>query len=88
MPDDWLSRHIARRLAEIRLERGLTIRQLSEMTGIPASSYHRIESGAPLVRPETLYLILSALQSRIGDVWPDRRPEIRHRRDLWSPDND
>lgn len=87
-------RTIARtRLAEARLERGLTQREVAAFTGIPLSSYRRLERGGNL-NPPLRWLVncqLALALDTLGDVmeeewfdWlqlsasaPDRPPDPR-----------
>lgn len=54
-PDDEVLRDVGQRLRTLRLERGLTLDELSEQTGISTSTISRLETGK---RSPTLQLLL------------------------------
>lgn len=56
---------IGRQLAELRRERGLTVRQLSSASGINPSNLSRLENGKYNAGIDTVNRICEALQASI-----------------------
>lgn len=64
---------IGRRIAEIRAERGLSIRDLEALTGVQNSHISRIEAGRYSVGFDILQLIAEALGYNIDFVKPSKK---------------
>ena len=59
---------IGKRMAEIRLEKGLSIRQLAELSGVNFANIHKIENGKYNVSIDILGKICDALGCKIDLV--------------------
>jgi transcriptional regulator with XRE-family HTH domain len=62
-------RSLGTRLREIRIQRSLTQRHISERSGLPSSQISRIENGYRLPSLETLERITDALQVPLCDLF-------------------
>jgi ribosome-binding protein aMBF1 (putative translation factor) len=63
--EGWLFASIADQVAERRLERGLSQRELAELTGTTQSAIARLETGGRPPRIDTLLRIASALDCEL-----------------------
>jgi len=61
---------IRRKLKQLRLAGGLTLRAAARRAGIPVSSYSQMESGYYRVHTDFLFRMLGALEADISEVWP------------------
>jgi transcriptional regulator with XRE-family HTH domain len=61
------------RVRELRRERGLTIRQLAEMSGVSYATIVHLENGDTTPRPSTLEKLASALDVPLREI--TRSPE-------------
>ena len=66
--------HIARNVARLRLDRGLTQENLAERAGISRIALGRIERGAVVPRARSLAALGRALQVPVGDLMSPVRP--------------
>lgn len=62
---------IGRQLAELRQKKGLTIRQLSELSGITNPHINRIENGKYSVGLDTLATLCKALGCKVNIIEVD-----------------
>jgi transcriptional regulator with XRE-family HTH domain len=62
-------RSLGTKLREIRIQKSLTQRKVSERSGLPSSQISRIESGYRLPSLETLERITAALQVPVYDLF-------------------
>lgn len=60
--------YIGKRVAEIRQAKGLSIRQLAELSGVNFANIHKIENGKYNVSVDILGKICEALECRIEIV--------------------
>ena len=67
---DPVSRYIAQRLRQIRMERGMPVKEAAERSGVAASSYSCLENGFYKIHSDNLFRILNALGAGIEEVWP------------------
>ncbi len=69
------------RLAELRERRALTLRELSEMSGVAADTINQIELGHRKARPSTLRKVAKTLDVEVADFFrePDTRLHKRNR---------
>ena len=67
-PEDII-RHVARRMAELREQAGLTQAAVAERTGMTATNYQRIEHGQQNVTVEMMVRIANALGVRTADFF-------------------
>lgn len=67
-PDEVLLRDVGPRLRELRLERGLTLDELSAQTGISPSTVSRLETGKRKPTLELLLLISRAYHVSLDDL--------------------
>lgn len=63
-------RALGDRISALRMERNLTQEQAVELTGIPRSTYQRIERGQMDVRFSQLLAIARAYRVRVADFAP------------------
>lgn len=56
---------IGRRLAEIRIEKGITVRELAALSGVTYQNINKIEKGRYSVGIDVLHKIVSALGKRV-----------------------
>jgi transcriptional regulator with XRE-family HTH domain len=61
------------RLAELREQRALTLRELSAMSGVAADTINQIELGHRKARPSTLRKLAKALDVEVTDLF--REPD-------------
>lgn len=59
---------IGKEIARLRKEKGLTIRELAEKTGVVFSAFPNIESGKTDIRIGTLERIANGLGVRVSDI--------------------
>lgn len=59
---------VGKEIARLRKERGMTIRELSDKTGITYSSLPNIESGNTDIRIGTLEKIAKGLRIKVSDI--------------------
>lgn len=59
------------RLAEFREERGLTLRELSKMSGVSPDTINQIELGHRKARPSTLRKLAKSLDVKVEDFFKD-----------------
>jgi transcriptional regulator with XRE-family HTH domain len=62
---------VASRLAEMREQRALTLRELSEMSGVAADTINQIELGHRKARPSTLRKLASALEIDVREFYAE-----------------
>src|SRR5919112_5016956 len=60
------------RLAELRERRALTLRELSEMSGVAADTINQIELGHRKPRPSTLRKLARALEVDVEELMPPK----------------
>jgi transcriptional regulator with XRE-family HTH domain len=65
---------VAERLAELRERRALTLRELSDMSGVAADTINQIELGHRKARPSTLRKLAKALNVEVSDFF--REPAV------------
>ncbi|CAN5527669.1 hypothetical protein BH24ACT22_BH24ACT22_22390 [soil metagenome] len=65
------------RLAELREKRGLTLRELSRMSGVSPDTINQIELGHRRPRPSTLRKLARALEIDIEDFFEDEELTTR-----------
>jgi len=65
---------VAERLAELRERRALTLRELSDMSGIAADTINQIELGHRKARPSTLRKLAKALNVEVSEFF--REPAV------------
>jgi transcriptional regulator with XRE-family HTH domain len=65
---------VAERLAELRERRALTLRELSDMSGVAADTINQIELGHRKARPSTLRKLANALNVEVSDFF--REPAV------------
>jgi transcriptional regulator with XRE-family HTH domain len=65
---------VAERLAELRERRALTLRELSDMSGVAADTINQIELGHRKARPSTLRKLAKALNVKVSDFF--REPAV------------
>jgi transcriptional regulator with XRE-family HTH domain len=65
------------RLAELRERRGLTLRELSKMSGVSPDTINQIELGHRKARPSTLRKLARALEVDIKDFFEDEELTAR-----------
>jgi transcriptional regulator with XRE-family HTH domain len=65
---------VAERLAELRERRALTLRELSDMSGVAADTINQIELGHRKARPSTLRKLAKALNVEVSDFF--REPAL------------
>lgn len=63
-----MRKYIGRRIAEIRQAKGLSIRQLADMSGVNFANIYKIENGKYNVSIDILGKICEALDCRIDIV--------------------
>lgn len=61
---------VGQRLREIRMQRGLTCREMAKRTGIAPGSYSCLENGWYRISLDNLFRILHTLGAKLGEVWP------------------
>lgn len=61
------------RLAELRERRALTLRELSEMSGVAADTINQIELGQRKARPSTLRKLAKALDVEVREFFEELR---------------
>jgi len=54
---------------ELRTDKGLTLEQLAECSGVSKSAINNIENNKSLPRLDTLYLLAKALNCKIEDLY-------------------
>ena len=79
MPDDSLAQ-IGPRLKSWREKRSMTLAELSETTGISASTLSRLEAGKRAPNLELVVPIARALRLELDDIVPRTAPDPRVRR--------
>jgi transcriptional regulator with XRE-family HTH domain len=62
---------VAERLAELRERRALTLRELSEMSGVAADTINQIELGHRKARPSTLRKLARALEIDVQEFYAE-----------------
>ena len=62
---------VAERLAELRERRALTLRELSEMSGVAADTINQIELGHRKARPSTLRKLAKSLDVEIAEFFEE-----------------
>ena len=67
---------IGAKLAAIRKERGLTLQELSKLTGLSTSFLSQVERGVTTPSIASLYRICSALEIPISRVLPEPRTQV------------
>jgi transcriptional regulator with XRE-family HTH domain len=70
MSDRAVNEYVRQRLRELRSKKSIGIREITESTGIPASSYCCMEGGYYNISLDNLFRILGVLGADISDVWP------------------
>jgi len=66
---DQMIRSIARRVAELRAERGLTQTTLAERIGVASQSIHRIEQGEQNLTIRMMVRLANALDVHVLDLF-------------------
>ena len=61
---------VRRKLKELRLRKGLKLREIAARAGIPLSSYACMEAGHYNLSLDHLFRILGVLEVDIAEVWP------------------
>lgn len=73
-----LLRNVARRIAELRLAKGLTQEQIAEALGVAVQNFRRIERGRQNLTLKTMAAIADAIGVRVIDLLqPPATPETR-----------
>jgi transcriptional regulator with XRE-family HTH domain len=65
------------RLAEIRKERGLTLKELSARTGIPISTLSKVQNNQATLTYENLVRLSVGLEVDVGEFFRSRPDELR-----------
>jgi transcriptional regulator with XRE-family HTH domain len=82
IPDGSISaerQHFASRLEKVRLDRGLTQAQLSELCGLTQPHLSALERGAWEPRLETIVRLVRALEASYEDLLPPIKPRRKPR---------
>jgi transcriptional regulator with XRE-family HTH domain len=72
-----LDRHVAARLRECRIMRGMTQHQLAELIGVSYQQVHKYETGINRVAAGGLYQIARVLGVDVGDFYEGLQSERR-----------
>ena len=70
MSERTVNEHVRQRLRELRNNKSIGIREITEGTGIPSSSYCCMEGGYYNISLDNLFRILGVLGADISEVWP------------------
>lgn len=63
-------------IKEKRVEKGLSQKELADMSGVPQQTISAIETGSRDPVAETLYLLAKALDTTMDEIYkPDKRSE-------------
>ena len=71
-----LAERIGTRVAEVRLDRGLTQQALAEVVGLDPTTIHRVERGKAMPSIERFHQIAGALQVSLADLLGEVGDEI------------
>jgi transcriptional regulator with XRE-family HTH domain len=70
-----VNNYVARRLRELRTERGKTCQEVGRRIGISAASYSGLENGWYRISLDKLFAILKVLGVGVQEIWPLPPPE-------------
>jgi len=70
MSERTVNEFVRQRLRELRNNKSIGIREITEGTGIPSSSYCCMEGGYYNISLDNLFRILGVLGADISEVWP------------------
>lgn len=72
-----LAPDLAQRLAEIRASRGLTLREMQALTGIPASTLSKVQNGQATLSYGALVRLAHGLAIEVSDLFTNRTVDIK-----------
>ena len=67
---DFVNAFVRKRLRELRTQKGLTLRKIATLTGVPLSSYACMETGQYRIHLDFLHRVLRVLEADISEIWP------------------
>jgi transcriptional regulator with XRE-family HTH domain len=76
-PETGLMPDLAQRLSEIRASRGLTLRELQAVTGIPASTLSKVQNGQATLSYGALVRLAQGLSIEVSDLFSRRTLDIK-----------
>ena len=68
----WVMKNVADEIRRVRIRKGLSLREVSELSGISSSTIQRVELGQVKPKMETIFKIASALKIKLPD--PSKTP--------------
>jgi transcriptional regulator with XRE-family HTH domain len=76
-PEPKLAPDLAKRLAEIRSQRDLTLREMQALTGIPASTLSKVQNGQATLSYGALVRLAHGLAIEVSDLFTSRTVELK-----------
>jgi transcriptional regulator with XRE-family HTH domain len=68
---------LAQRLAEIRTSRGLTLREMQALTGIPTSTLSKVQNRQATLSYEALVRLANGLEIEVSDLFVSRTVDVK-----------
>lgn len=71
MDEEVFIKQLAKRIKQLRVEKGMTQLDVASKMGIDDSSYRKIESGRTNPTSRTLYKLAEALDVSVSELFPE-----------------